>query len=227
MEHETKPRPASVDFEKRAYYKSLWSNGQMPSIMIHEAIEFENSFCWGPERFFDNCKCGLKTLLGEILVPPVFEDFDEIFDEIKKGDKVIAKENSKWGVVLADGIGTWFIKPEFDFIGKGWNLRHVCKNDRWGVLDITKGEFLILPDCDKVFDYDGYLLNGGGIGIYERNGKIGIILDDGSFTEPLYEGEDVYKGFVTVKFNGQWGFLNKERSFTTKIDEAYYCYQLP
>jgi len=53
----------------------------------------------------------------------------------------------------------------------------------------------------------------------------GIITEHGRFTEAIFkdvEGEP--EGLVKVKFNGQWGFIGKNITFTTREDEAEYEY---
>jgi len=53
----------------------------------------------------------------------------------------------------------------------------------------------------------------------------GIITEHGRFTEAIFkdvEGEP--EGLVKVKFNGQWGFIGKNDTFTTREDEAEYEY---
>jgi hypothetical protein len=65
-----------------------------------------NSFDWGTEVYRDGSKYGLKTALGEVILPPLFKDFRMMtMQELKKGDRV-AMLNGKWGFINEDNSFT-------------------------------------------------------------------------------------------------------------------------
>ena len=181
---------------------------------------------WANELFSDEDTYGIKNAAGEILLPPVFEDFMGVNGiELRKGDKVIAKRNGRWGVAIADGKETWLIKPVFHYIGFPNPVTHVRKGNRWGIINIVTGDFIIPLTCEMVYDNHGFLFNNG-IGFYKKEGKIGVIREDYSLTKPIFEDFDPGpEGPVKVKYNGKWGYINEENSFTTELDEADYWFE--
>jgi hypothetical protein len=61
--------------------------------------------------------------------------------------------------------------------------------------------------------------------LIRKGGKYGVISSSGSFTGPIFDDyEGVPEGAVKVMSDGEWGYVNEEGSFTTDIDEAYYCF---
>jgi hypothetical protein len=157
------------------------------------------------------------------MLAPVFEDMKLLSQhDIKKGDRIVVQQNGKWGVILADGIGTWLVQPEYDYVGYPNTITHVCKDGKWGVLNLSTLSFLIPPECDKIFVDNGFMFTNG-IGYYEKDGKTGVISASGEFTGAIFD--DVNgdpEGCVKVMLNGEWGFINKENEFTTDEEEAYY-----
>ena len=143
-----------------------------------------------------------------------------------KGVRVVVEVNGKFGVVIADGIGTCLIEPEYDFIGYPNDIVHVCKNGLWGVLNIATGEYLIPPDCESVSNDNGFMFTNG-IGYYEKAGKLGVIRDDGAFTEAIYDEVDGFPDeVVKVKLNGQWGYIDENKKFTTDEDSASFYFDV-
>jgi hypothetical protein len=195
-------------------------------ITDQDVLDVLNSFARETKIINEGDKIGLKTYKGEVILPPQVEDLYKLTQaELEKGDRVVAKLNGKWGVILADGIGTWLIKPEFDYIGFPNELTHVCKGGKWGVLDIAKNEYLIPPECETVHADRGFMFTNG-IGFYEKDGKTGVVTEYGAFTGPVFEDVDGEPdGWVKVKYNGQWGFVNQDNQFTPDVDKADYRYE--
>lgn len=223
MEEKKLLRPTAADYEKRAYYGKIISDEGMDSDVNMEYLEFLNQFDWGGELFMDGELCGLKNALGEVMLAPAFEDMKLMTQrDIKKGDRIVAQQNGKWGVVLADGVGTWLVGPEYDTVGYPNDLTYVCKDCKWGVLNLTTLSFLIPVECDKIYADSGFMFTNG-IGYYEKDGKTGVISASGEFTGAIFDEVDGDPdGFVKVKYNGEWGFINEENEFTTDEEEAYY-----
>lgn len=227
MGNTKKSKPTFTDYKKRDEYIKILNEEHVDSDRNLEFLDFMNAFDWSAEIFMMDEKCGLNNALGEMVLPPVFEDMKlRSNTDVSRGDWIVARQNGKWGVVLADVVGTWLIQPEYDFIGYPNNLTHVCKDGKWGVLDLSKGEYLIPLVCDMVHDDHGFMFING-IGTYEKDGKTGVIGHDGNFTEPIFEEvENEFEVPVKVKYNGQWGFINEDNKFTMDEDEACYFYEM-
>lgn len=222
MKNTTRPRATAVDYEKRNEYNEMLNKKQRDSELNMEYLDFMNRFTWGAEIFMKEDKCGLKSGLGEILLPADFEDMKLLSqEEVSHGQKIVVMQKGKWGVVLADGEGTWLIEPEFDFIGYPNTLAAVCKNGKWGVLDLSKRDYLIPLECDRIHSDQGFMFTNR-IGFYEKDGLTGVISDSGDFTEPVFEEVefDSEEGAVKVKYNGQWGFVDEKHQVTTQEDDS-------
>jgi hypothetical protein len=221
------PKPSPSDYERRAEYDRMFEKGSVSDELNSEYLELMNSFDWGADLVHDGDKVGLRTALGEILVLPVYEDFQMLtMHELKKGSRVVASQNGKWGVLICDGAGSWLIEPGFDYIGYPNNFTHVCKDGKWGVIDLSKKEYLIAPECEMVYGDSGFMFINR-IGFYKKDGKYGVVGDWGAFTEPVFEDYDGEPdGSVRVKFNGEWGFVGEDNKFTSDDEEAYYFFSL-
>jgi len=227
MKNTTLPKPALADYAKRDAYNESnekWSHDQE---MVY--LEFMNSIDWSAEIFTVDDKHGLKTALGEVILPPIFEDIHVYkFIEYNKDKLVTAAINGKYGVVEADGVGTWVIEPKFDYIGIPNSLTHVYINNKWGVIKVPSGEYLIPPVCDSISRDNGFLFVND-IAIYEKDGKTGVITSNGHFTDPQFDEVEWWDdGAVKVKLKGEWGYIDENDQFTTDEDESYYsCNSCP
>ena len=220
MEASKLPRPTQAQYDRLL---QLENEKQFND----EFMELSNSFDWSAQTFEENGRYGLKSAVGEVLLPANFEDFMTMTgDVLRKGNRIVTQQNGKWGIILADGTGTWTIEPQYDYIGYPHHLTAVCKDDKWGVLDVSTGEFLIPLECDMVYGDRGIMFVNG-LGSYKKDGKIGIIRLDGAFTEALYEDTDFEpEGPVKVKLNGQWGFINAQGNFTTDEEDDLWCFYI-
>ena len=224
MENKTLPKPTLADYAKRDAYNEAYEKWSSD-----EYLEFMNSIDWSAEIFTVDDKHGLKTALGEVILPPIFEDIHVFtFIDYNKGKLVTAAVNGKYGVVKADGVGTWIIEPNFDYIGIPNSLTHVYINNKWGVIKLPSGEYLIPPECDSVSRNNGFLFVND-VAIYEKDGKTGVITSDGHFSAPEFDEVEWWDdGAVKVKLNGEWGYIDENDQFTTNEDEAYYsCNSCP
>lgn len=216
----TLPKPTPADYKKREELEKKDFAGE-------EHNDFMAAFDWETELIEKDGKYGLRTALGEIIVPPAFEDFMLLRPaELKNGDRVVTQYNGKWGVLIADGKGTWLVEPAYDYIGYPNDLAPVCIGEKWGVLNIPANKVHIPIECDTVQVNHGFLFING-LGFYEKDGKTGIIRQDGAFTEAIFEDTDPdFEGTLRVKLNGAWGFINQQGTFTTNEDDDIWCFYL-
>ena len=212
------PRPAPADYIRR---EELEKKNQ------DEWIDFMNSFDWSHELTNEGELYGIKNALGEVLLPPRFENFAMLTgQELNLGDRVVTKLGGKWGVIIADGKGKWLVEPQFDYIGYPNDLTHVKRDGKWGVMNLATGDYLIAPECEAVFDNSGFLFCNR-IGFYKKDGLYGVLADWGAMTEPLFEDVDMEPdGYVRVKFHGEWGFIGEDNKFTSDENEAYYAFNV-
>jgi len=215
MEKHNKPRPSRADWERLKELEGT-ENGRFSG----EYFRLWDAFDWSPEVIEENGSYGIRLAVGEVILPPLFEDLG-VYVNVKKGDRVAVKQNGKWGVVVADGTGKhWIVEPRFDWIGFPNPLTPVKKGDKWGVYDLTKNRYLVPPECDSMETAGGYLFTNG-TAICEKDGKYGLITDAGLFTGTVFDDIDnPPEEPVKVKYKGVWGWLNEKGRFTTDEDEA-------
>lgn len=214
MDEKKLPRPAESDWEK---YWDLIENGDTLS---EEFRKLDNSFDWLPEMTGENGKYGIRLAYGEVIVPPVFDNLRMPFF-VRKGDLVSVEKDGKWGIIVADGKGTWEVRPRFDHVYHPDSLALVREGDHYGIYDIEKKEYFIPPECDA-FDVNPLdLAFTNGIAICEKDGKFGVAAYEGIYTGALFERVDTDPfGYITVKYQGAWGWLDEKGRFTANDEEA-------
>ena len=215
MEQEKYPRPSQTEWEK------YWEFVNNDDIFSEEFLMLCETYDWSPEYAIKDGKYGVRTANGEIVLQPDYDDL-YLYDLLLKDSLVTVKKNGKWGIVKADGIGTWVVEPQFDDIGFPLPLTLVKSNDRWGVYDIEKKEYFIPPECEDFNDYLMGRVFANEVALCYKDGKYGVATSYGIYTGAIFEevnrNED---GLVEVKLNGTWGWINEDGLFTTDEDEAY------
>lgn len=206
--------------EKKAPYLSNQAASVISAAESHnEALLDELLAAMEFEIFSENGLHGLKDKNGKILLPPHFDNI-KTFSFVREGDLIACKLNGLWGIVRADGSGNWLHNPFFDYIGYIGEFAPVRKNDKWGVLQVLSSSYLLPLECD------GIQLNGGhmftnGVAVYEKDGKLGVIMDNGRFTAPLFDDvEAEHESWVKVNKDGVWGYIDALNQFTTNEDDA-------
>ncbi len=212
-ELKTLPKPTIQDFEKR---NQLAANSDAYFEMI-------SSYDWSTVAYENEGKYGLKTCVGTILCNAIYDDFITISNsELNIGDKIVATVNDKNGIILLDGIGTWLIEPEYDYIGYPNNITIMKKDDKWGVYNLKEKSFIIPLICDWVSNENGFLFCNE-IGFYGVANKTGVILSNGEFTKAIFDEVDLEdSGVVKVRYQNEWGYINEAGNFTNNEDDAYY-----
>lgn len=187
-------------------------------------LDFLNSFDWSVEVFEKNGFYGLKSCIGEMLLNPKFQDFPLIpFYDMNIGDKLVARLNNKFGVLQLDGSdGLWIIEPEYDHVGFPGGITSFKKDGKWGIMDISTKEWILPLVCDLVYEHQGCIFING-IGIYEINGKSGLILDNGEFTDAIYDEVDLAAAdYSKARIGELWGYVAKDGQLVQDSDEAYF-----
>ena len=220
MENNERPKPSAADLLRLKELEKQQGGGGWSD----EYVDLWNEFDWSPAVIREGDKCGLKNAFGEMILPVEFEDVKLLSSTpVEIGDRVVACKDGKWGVALADMKGTWLIRPEFDYIGYPNDITHVRKDGLWGIMDISRGEYLVAPECEYVDDYNGFMFVNG-VCSFKKNGLWGVMVADGSSTDAVFEDIDMEPDeWVKVKLNGEWGFIDEDNQFTLDEEAAYYA----
>jgi len=221
MEDEQRPKPTKEQYLR---FKELEKEME-PGEWNDEWMELYDACDWSPELIKKGEKLGLKNALGEVILPEAYDNIKLMESTIvEKGERVVVIQDKKWGVVIADGNGTQIVEPQFDYIGYPNDLTVVKKGDKWGVLNISSGEYFLPPECDMVFENNGFIFLNG-IASYVKDSKLGIFTEEGDLTDAIFEAMDPNPtGLVKVKFEGQWGFIDEHDRFTQDVNQAAYCF---
>jgi len=225
MEENTKPRPTEAEYLRYMELSAQSKNNENFSEELTEVMhEIYNTKDLSPEIFEVNGKYGLKNPIGAVLLPAVFEEIKTLSGfPIEKGERIVAMQKGKYGIAITGDTINWLVEPLYDDIGYPNNITHVCLNGKWGVLNIVTGAFIIPPECDRIFEQNGIMFMNG-IGIFEKDGKYGVIDRNCNFTAAIFEEVDPSDAYVAVKLNGKWGYINEANEFTEDVDGAsYYC----
>jgi hypothetical protein len=217
MENTPRPRPTQIDYDRILQLEEKQ----------HYGSEYErlfNNHDWHPVVFEENGLYGLNTAVGTTLLPALFQEFMLSTGNIyKPGNRIVVQQNDKWGVVLAGEEYSWLVPPMYDYIGYPNSITAVCTDDKWGLLNIIKNEFLIPLDCETIGVDQGFVFCNG-IGYYKRAGKYGIIHESYHFTDAIYDDLELEpEGPVKVMLNGEWGYIDQNDAFTLDEHEAAWC----
>ena len=213
---ETKLKPSREQFYK-------YINGVLSE---DEAHDFYNTYDLENQVYEENSKFGLVNCTGEILVLPLFDDFRLLSSKpLVPGNKVVAQQNSLWGIVKVDGeLGEWMIEPTYEYISYPNTIAACYKDKKWGVLNTTTNEFIIPMICDHISLENGFIFCNG-IGTFEINGKWGVMREDGEHTEAFFDEVELdLEQAVKVRIGETWGYINEDGKFTVDRDEScYWC----
>lgn len=188
-----------------------------------ELLDLLNSYDWSCEVFEENGKYGLKSCVGKVLLPAKFDNFKALANvHVNEGQKMVAMQDGKYGILRADGIGKWIVAPEFDEIGYPNIITSVYKDGKWGVINTSSGELIIPAELDLIYGGNDFIFNNG-MAYFEKDGKVGVMNEDVEFTEAIFdEAEPDEHGVIVVKLNGKEGFIDENGQFTEDEDEAWF-----
>ena len=172
--------------------------------------------------YTENGKMGMKNnVFGTVLIPPIYDEIPHI---VAKGYYSVAINENKYGIVKADGKGTVIFPFIYDLayeLGEGHYVGVFCVtlNGKQGIVsvcrDITRIE--IEPECDLV----QHLMESH-FTLLKKDNKYGLWCYD-HFIPPIYDDIFVPEvlGWIMVKKNGEWGYIDVCNQYTNDIDKAY------
>ena len=169
--------------------------------------------------FVEDGKVGLKDVLGNILIPPIYSGFSEVYSYIiKRGEPVAAfNENMKLGLVTTGGNGTPITSFEYDLLMMlPFSPYYLCgkkidDNMLVGVLD-KNGDEIIPCTMDKVYGFVNDSI------IFKKGDKYGYWSIYSCCSEPIYDEIDIDEECnVWVKIGDKSGYLD--------IDEDIWLYE--
>ena len=241
MEEEQKPKATPIDFVKRAALSELAKNSDPSDSEYYSRLadirDWISCYRWYPELVFEGDKCGIVSLLGEVILPVEFEDIKFIDFLIEKQSVVSTKKNGKWGLVktFTGESLTGFIYDYMPPIDE--NIIPVMKNGKWGYIR-ESGELLTPIEYDMIFNmryFPPIYLNSqsadleitlfGGISLFEKDGRYGVT-DGLNISKPVFDA--IYppndSPFIEGTRDGIPGYIDENGEFTTDEERALFMW---
>ena len=179
--------------------------------------EITEQYDFYDQKFEENGLVGLKDIEGNLRVPALYSDYDEIFDIFAFRDLPVAAVNAegKVALVAADGTGTPLCAFRYDHIVLDQDSGHyfyTMVNNKMGLLS-RHGEEL-LPAI-----YDHIEFPNAGIYITQQEGKFGFFCEEGhGFTVPaLYDEIDEDNAYLHARLGDQWGYFDTSGRFLPDV----------
>ena len=175
---------------------------------------------WSDTTYHQEDKVGLKDCWGRIVVPAKYDDCIGCWDfqYLFSGRFCAAFQTSgKWGFILRNNPNKIIVEPIFDDVRPALGGAFVVKrNNRFGLYS-RAGRELLPPDMDDIFrpGFHGSIL-------YVKEGKYGIMLENGRITRDLFDEVDFDSGhYLFVRLGDTWGYVSENGDFVTGRSKAW------
>lgn len=203
--------------------RNVKRSGSSDDIRILE--DFAAKYDWPESIYEENGYKGLRDILGNVLVPPIYDGFAELdWRLILHLEIAIAEKNGMYGIVKANGMGrsiSLFDYDEIQLLHKhGLFLVHKPDDTRRSILD----EFgsLIVPNMvDQIVECMASRV------VYKGGDKYGAVMINSNPWSGVYSAfapefdsikDSGPDSFVEFNLNGETGYLSDdlEHCFVTK-----------
>ena len=167
--------------------------------------------------FEENGCTGVNDILGEVLVPAMFDDITVVFSDVNRHFALPVIKNGKYGLVKPDGKGTMAAGCIYDNIHFEGGCHYLAKDGKQGMYDAFGNEVVPVM-VDKVFEPWNDLI------VFESDGKFGFAMfGAGVVTKAEYDAYEMAANEdLVVTLNGKKGYLDEAGKFTEDTDEAWF-----
>lgn len=220
MKNNELPKATEKEFAKRAELASRLNENPNDELNM-ENLKFLNSYRWDPEILEENGKVGLQDILGNLMVPALFDDLLFMPAMVKYHKVVAAQINGKWGLVANDGSGRYITNFDYDWIAPiAGPLVIVKKNGKWGYLEHSGVPFGKIEYDSIYVDRNGYSFVNG-YSVFTKNPLWGIT-DGENITKAEFDEIEYFDldNWVKVVKDGVYGFIDQNGKFTIDEEEA-------
>ena len=181
---------------------------------VNSFMEEYDTMC---SLFEENGCVGVKDILGEVLVPAMFDDITVVFSDVNRYFALPVIKNGKYGLVKPDGKGTMAAGCIYDNIHFEGGCHYLAKDGKQGMYDVYGNEVVPVM-VDKVFEPWNDLI------VFESDGKFGFAMfGSGVVTKVEYDAYEMDANEdLVVTLNGKKGYLDEAGKFTEDPDEAWF-----
>lgn len=181
---------------------------------------FTQQYDWYDYPFYEGGKCGVKDVLGNVLVPARFDDYVTLFNYFSHCGATAMSLDGREMLVKTDGSGDVIPGTEYDEINsaEGSPFFEVWKGDVLGFVD-SEGNVLVEPSCDQYYEFTN-----GAAAFHVKDGKWGVLFISGDVLKAEFDAVDMPEAgdWLHVQQGGKWGYVTEDGRFTTSEDEAYW-----
>ena len=193
--------------------------GELTTLYERYANLLYNDYQWFDQPFYENGRCGLKNVFGDVVIPAKFDDYSTAFRYDARPMTVPMCLNGGMVLVKTDGTGDIVKGTEYESIFKGPYacLYNMVKDNKCGYMT-PSGHVVLDCVCDDIYE------ECNGVIPYEVNGKWGIIYDNFVVVPAKFDeiGIPEIDQAVEVKMGDEWGYIDANMEFTTDPDNASY-----
>lgn len=179
-----------------------------------ELSDLMENYDWMDEVFEENGKKGLRNVKGEVVVPPIYDDFLSVVAYGYDAD-CVAQLNGKAGIVKRDGKGTPM--SSFDFK----HMESIPFTPAYAVWKEGSEKFALMMGQELVtpFEIEHFCGASDGVILLKTDGKMGMLAYDPNFVyiAPEYDSID-YDGcgsYFTFVKDGIEGRVTLEGKFVS------------
>lgn len=205
-------------FESARYSQDIWA----VKGIVDELEEYPYK---EPYRVEVDGRYGVyDEIVDTMLVPAIYDELQAPHPEFLFDlGYFIVRRNGKYGIVRSDVVGTEIYPCVCDKIIPYDYYKCIIElNGRQGFLEVAHGCIKVTEVLPAIYDsISGYderrmhlqLCIDGKVGLYGAQIPL----------PPIYDGIYIPRiiGWIKVKYKGQWGYIDKQGSFTDDIDRAF------
>lgn len=198
-----------------------WSDDEVNAVSAR-LRELADNYDWFNIEFTDpdTGKMGMKTVAGEVIVPPLYDGFVELRSYVfSPHAPAIAIKEGKCGIVKGDGSGQQLCEFKFDYIRShpGCSLfvaRWGEEKKRFGI--ITAIGKIICPNILTSLD-----IPVNGIMTIESDGKCGVIdIETYQCVLPEYDELEMdAEDYITFVKGDQKGYITEEKGEYVPVEQ--------
>lgn len=187
--------------------------------LFNEKSKLFDDYNWFDQAFVENGRYGVKDVLGETIVPAMFDNYVELFHYNFRLSAIPMVLDGKTILVKADGSGDVIPNTEYDSIHYASYTPYyrMWKDGKFGFM-ASDGTVYVDCICDNYYEPVN------GLASYQSGGKWGLIDMLGNVTAPIFDEiiDPEPEESVKVRVGDNIGFVDKNGNFTIDDEEAYW-----
>lgn len=220
MSYKRKPTLEQLlEYRSKAFDFETMTDDEIMDIQFWR-LHFEEEYDVMTEIYEENGKFGVKDVIGEVLVPAIYDSIEDNHNDWDRFYPVPASLNGKMALVASDGKGTPCTEFIYDSISYDEGFYFMEKDGKCGFADLNG--YIYLPTvADVVYEPNPYC----DVVRYEIGDKLGYVslaakVDTGALYDDCEFDEEEY---LIVSKDGVKGYIDQSGNFTLDESRKYFC----